>query len=220
MCFFDSRALEAYVIGIALGDGNLSSPNGRVVRLRIACDPRYPNLIRAFQAVLQKVFPNNKVSLVNNPKSIDISVYSNRLKQIMPWKVGGGAKTVQSPCVPNWIQVSRLYTVECLRGLFQTDGSIYEDRGYLMVNFVTVIATIANDVMSMIQRLGFAPHLYRIRQTRPHFDRYNIRLSKSAQEFIDEIRLFKSWHIQRFSAYGQQRPLRVSGSVAVYGGGC
>ena len=35
----------AYIIGIALGDGNLSNPNKRAVRLRITCDTGYPGLI-------------------------------------------------------------------------------------------------------------------------------------------------------------------------------
>lgn len=35
----DKRNL-AYVIGIAFGDGNLSNPNGRAVRLRVSCDKK------------------------------------------------------------------------------------------------------------------------------------------------------------------------------------
>ncbi len=39
------RELQAYVIGLAIGDGNLSNPNGRAVRLRITCDTKYPRLV-------------------------------------------------------------------------------------------------------------------------------------------------------------------------------
>jgi hypothetical protein len=39
------RQLQAYVIGLAIGGGNLSNPNGRAVRLRITCDTKYPALI-------------------------------------------------------------------------------------------------------------------------------------------------------------------------------
>ena len=38
-------ALQAYVIGLAIGDGDLSNPNGRAVRLRITCGSQYPALI-------------------------------------------------------------------------------------------------------------------------------------------------------------------------------
>jgi hypothetical protein len=43
--------LHAYVLGLAIGDGNLSNPNGRAVRLRITCDTKYPILIKWLQAV-------------------------------------------------------------------------------------------------------------------------------------------------------------------------
>ena len=36
------KNLQAYVIGLALGDGNLSKPGPRAVRLRISCDNKYP----------------------------------------------------------------------------------------------------------------------------------------------------------------------------------
>ena len=38
------KGLQAYVIGLALGDGNLSNPNGKATRLRITCDKKYPFL--------------------------------------------------------------------------------------------------------------------------------------------------------------------------------
>lgn len=37
--------LHAYVIGVAIGDGNLSNPNGRAVRLRVTWDTKYPALL-------------------------------------------------------------------------------------------------------------------------------------------------------------------------------
>ena len=40
--------LRAYVIGLAIGDGGLSNPNGRAVRLRITCDIKYPLLIEKY----------------------------------------------------------------------------------------------------------------------------------------------------------------------------
>jgi len=38
----EDKKLHAYIVGLALGDGNLSNPNGRAVRLRITCDKKYP----------------------------------------------------------------------------------------------------------------------------------------------------------------------------------
>ena len=43
----------AYIIGVALGDGNLSNPNGRAIRLRISCDTRYPFIIESIKEALK-----------------------------------------------------------------------------------------------------------------------------------------------------------------------
>lgn len=73
----------AYVIGLAIGDGNLSNPNGRATRLRITCNAHHKNLIRRIMRAIQALLPNNKVALVRRPKNcVDISGYSNR------WKTG------------------------------------------------------------------------------------------------------------------------------------
>lgn len=36
----------AYLIGVGIGDGNLSLMNGRSIRLRISCDTKYPHLVQ------------------------------------------------------------------------------------------------------------------------------------------------------------------------------
>lgn len=78
----------AYIVSIALGDGNLSCPNGRATRLRITCDLRYPVLMSEIEEKLQELFPANKVSRIHRKDNCtDISVYSNQLNELLPWKV-------------------------------------------------------------------------------------------------------------------------------------
>jgi hypothetical protein len=52
--------LQAYVIGLAIGDGNLSNPNGRAVRLRITCDTKYPALIDKISTALKQLLPREQ----------------------------------------------------------------------------------------------------------------------------------------------------------------
>ena len=78
------RLLQAYVIGLAIGDGNLSNPNGRAVRLRITCDTKYPALIGRIFFSLTQLFPGNKVSLVRSSGNfVNVSVYSNQLESLL-----------------------------------------------------------------------------------------------------------------------------------------
>ncbi len=182
----------AYVVGLALGDGNLSNPNGRAVRLRITCDTKYPSLIIKISEALQRLLPNNKVGKIKKKGNcLDVYCYSNTLEGLVGWKVGLGPKFKQRVRVPIKIKTDRKLTIACLRGLMQTDGSIYNDRGYIMVMFVTIIPELAEDVVEMIKNLGFLPHCYKILIKRPSQDRYNIRISKDTEEFIKTIKLIK-----------------------------
>lgn len=53
------KKVLAYIVGVALGDGNLSNPNGRAVRLRITCDAKYPLLSQKIIANLKILLPKN-----------------------------------------------------------------------------------------------------------------------------------------------------------------
>ena len=134
---------------------------------------------------------DNKVSIINRAKTfIDISCYSNKWEGWLDWKANLGPKHFQSVSIPTWIKEKREYSIPCLRGLLETDGSIYSDRGYKMVNFVTVIPQLASDVMGIISKLGFEPRVYKIvTKTK---DRYNVRISKCVNDFIKTIGFSKT----------------------------
>jgi ribosomal protein L28 len=181
----------AYVIGVALGDGNLSNSNGRAIRLRVSCDTKYPNIIANITSALRKLLPKNKVSIVEIKKSyIDISCYSNKLEDLLGWKAKAGSKEKQKVAIPDWIKNNKIYIKYCLRGLFETDGSIYMDRKYKMANFVTIIPTLANDVMEIIGKIGFKPNMQTL-ESKIKKTKYTIRISKNTEEFIKMINLNK-----------------------------
>src|SRR5690606_27869869 len=158
-----TRLNLAYIIGISLGHGNLSSPNKRVTRLRITCDSTYSNIEKEICTALADLFPKNKISKAEGQKNtyFNISVYSNKLNEYMPWKVGAGSKFQQNARVPKWIFEDNRFVRSCLRGLIQTDGSIYLDRGYKMVNFTNNTLDLVMDVKYMMERLGYRPRLYK-----------------------------------------------------------
>lgn len=180
----------AYVIGVAIGDGNLSNPNGRATRLRITCDKQYTNIIDRISRAIKQLLPNNKVSIINRAEHYcDISCYSNKWEKWLGWTAKGGPKYAQNVSVPEWIITKTKYCAFCLRGLLETDGSIYFDRGYKMINFVTVIPALAQNVSKMIKKLGYCSKTYRITTTpRP---RFTIRITKDIDSFIDKIQFYK-----------------------------
>ena len=186
--------LQAYVIGLAIGDGNLSNPNGRATRLRITCDTRYPALIAKIQSSLQRLLPRNKVSLVRSKGNyLNVSVYSNSLEHLLGWQAAGGSKRNQRVRVPAWICEDRTLSIHCLRGLIETDGAVYRDRGYPMVAFSTVIPDLGKQVDQMIRDLGFRCRLYPTRRSADESPyKYQVRLSRDVVRFLELVRPLKA----------------------------
>ena len=140
---------------------------------------------------LQNLLPANKISRIHRSGNCtDISCYSNKLEDIFGWSATGGSKINQGIRVPRWIADDPEYTRRCLKGLFETDGSVYTDRIYLMANFVTATKGLADDVMGMLASIGFKANRQEIHRGNSH--KYTIRIAKRTQEFIDMIGLQKN----------------------------
>lgn len=187
------KNLQSYVIGLAIGDGNLSNQNGRATRLRITCDKNYPLLIKRIINSLKILLPDNKVGVVDRGENcLDVSIHSNHLEGLLGWKAKKGSKFKQKVSIPDWIKERGECKIKCLKGLIETDGCIYSDRNYKMVMFSTIIPKLANDVYQMINSLGFKSHIYKIKRgtNKYNFNQkiiYRIRLSKNVSEFLNLV---------------------------------
>lgn len=180
----------AYVVGVACGDGNLSNPNTRAVRLRVTCDAKHPGIIERVHENISIILPHNKISTVTNRNGncVDVSYYSNQWPRLLGWNDYDGSKNIQNIGIPSWIKQRKIYQNRCIRGLIESDGSIYCDRGYRMVNIVTTIPTLADDAATMIRDIGFLPHVYEIQANDSRrLPRFNIRISKHSNKFIETI---------------------------------
>jgi DNA-binding transcriptional regulator WhiA len=182
----------AYIIGVAMGDGNLSNPNGRAVRLRVTCDKKYPKLISKIERSIKIIAQNNRVSRVyrHPDNALDISCYSNDWEKILGWKAKNGPKLRQKIFVPLWVLKNKKYSKACLCGLFETDGSVYTDRKYLTVNFVTQIPTLAQSVRFMLNNLGYQASEQRLALENTQ-TKFTFRIHKNAKKFIEDIGIEK-----------------------------
>lgn len=185
----NDKNLHAYIVGLALGDGNLSNSNGRAVKLRITCDTKYKKLNNHIHNSLQRFLPDNKVGYVKRGTSLDIYCYSNKLENLLGWKAKLGSKYKQKVKIPEWILQSVELTKECLRGLVQTDGSIYNDRGYLMVNIVSNIPSLAESIIFAISSIGYKSNVQLHDDLRTK--KYTIRISKNTQKFVSDLKVWK-----------------------------
>jgi DNA-binding transcriptional regulator WhiA len=188
----NNKNLRAYIIGLAVGDGNLSAPRGTTC-LRITCDNKYPVLRNRIIDSLKLLLPNNKVGAIKNPKNCtNVYVYSNHLENLLGWKAANGSKFVQNVSTPKWIYQAMEYKIHYLKGIIETDGSIYYDRGYPMVMITTIIKDLAMELKSIIDSLGFKSYVYEIdgRKNKYNYQKqieYHIRISKDVQKFLDLV---------------------------------
>ncbi len=109
----------------------------------------------------------------------------------MPWKVGRGTKLHQKARVPHWVKNDSVYAKECLRGLLQTDGSIYEDRDYRMVNFTNHCQYLAEDVFFLLQEAGFQPTISKTLSKSGNY-KYCVRVARDTDILIRTIKLHKT----------------------------
>lgn len=187
----DYSTALAYLIGASIGDGNLSNPNGRAIRLRITCDTQYQTVIHNIEEALKVVVPKNKIGFVPKGRScIDISCYSNKWEALLGWKADLGPKPEQNIRIPQWIFSNPQFVRHCLKGLFETDGSVYLDRSYITCNFVTTIKSILGDVEELVTVLGYRPNIQKKEYLNKR-TKYTLRISRKASNFVKEINLSK-----------------------------
>jgi hypothetical protein len=119
-------------------------------------------------------------------------VHSNHLEKLLGWKARGGSKYLQKVSIPKWIREKEEYKINCLKGLIETDGAIYKDRGYEMVIFSTIIAKLAEETYDIFKSLGFNPKLYSIKQQPTGKLKHQVRLSVDVHEFLNKVKPDKS----------------------------
>jgi hypothetical protein len=169
----------------------LTNPNGGATRLRVTCDARYPRLARKIARAVRTLLPRNRVAFVTKrSRCYDVSCYSNHWETLLGWRVGHGTKISQRVSIPARIKERPDYAGACLRGLLETDGSVYVDRGYLMVMFVNACEPLARDVSEVMTTIGFAPRTYVMDTNRPR-PVYHVRLSKRVEDFLHLVRPMK-----------------------------
>ncbi len=108
----------AEFVGICLGDGCVSNYQVSVT-LNKKADKNY---IPYVQALMKSLFSNTKISLINKIKdnAVDVRLYS---KQIVNFLQEMGIIS-NKKIIPQWIFSQEVYKRACVRGLFDTEGSI------------------------------------------------------------------------------------------------
>lgn len=121
----------AYVLGIYLGDGNITLVR-KVFRLRVTLDARYPNIITFCSQAIQRLLPDNQIGIVEHYyrdrlSCVDVSCFYKFWPEVFP-QHGEGKKHDREIKLVDWQQqIVETYTLEFFRGLFHSDGSRFSN---------------------------------------------------------------------------------------------
>jgi len=153
----------AEFIGIMLGDGHL---NRRLYRQQISFngldEKKYMHYVRNKIKSMYNIEPNERWekdqrNATGNEKGMFFYIDNKSLfDDLTSHGLKPGNKTKNQVRVPYWIKSDKNFTVACLRGLFDTDGSIsvVKQRSSLLIDFTNASLPLVTDFKEMCEALN------------------------------------------------------------------
>lgn len=193
-----SQALAEF-IGIELGDGGMSKRQ-LTITLHHINDKAYSKfviaLIKRLFAVAPRLYHDEKNS-VN-----DIVISRTELVNFCTEKLGlkKGNKVKQQVDVPAWIKQNKRFRIACLRGLIDTDGSVFRHHykvskkwyQYKKLSFTSLSRPLAIFVYRTLQEIDLHPRLSRNKDVR-------LENSKEVPVYFHKVSTHNPKHLKRFN---------------------
>lgn len=201
----------AELIGIILGDGNINYyKKGKkigVYQINIAGDKNLdreyhlkyitPLINDLFGVKVVEFLPKktNARHLIISSKQLVNFFITNELKS--------GSKIRNQVTIPSWIKENNSYLKACLRGLYDTDGSVYKltNQNTYQICFTNYNNTLLNDVRNSLLSLGI--NVSKITKGR------DIMITKKTElrKFLKEIGFRNSRHLNKVKNWNLQSPI-------------
>jgi hypothetical protein len=186
----------AEMIGIALGDGGI--PKNKV-HLRIVLnkseEPHYTEYVKD---LMQRIF--YKKPGVYEPKdanAIKLTISKRDIVDELIHKgLQPGDKKVNQVNVPGWIKSNKEYQKACLRGLVDTDGSLYihKHTKRIRISFKNASYPLINDFKELCESIGIKTSKIRSVKGQNTYD-VAIETKKNVVKFLDNVQPRK-WKIR------------------------
>lgn len=155
----------AEFVGVMLGDGNLCKPNNpknyyflRICN-HISDDKEHRKYI---QKLFYSLFKINLRTYNHNSKNATVLDCSNRLVFEIIEKYGfpRGNKKKNNIGIPDWIMSNNKYLKVCIRGIIDTDGSVFpksRNKSLPQIEVSSQIPNLREDFRNGLIKLGFKP---------------------------------------------------------------
>lgn len=149
----------AELIGIILGDGNLYR-HKRTEQLRVVCNSNEKGFIQHTAGLIRIIFLKNPTILKRKGQNAtNITLYQCKICKRLG--LPAGDKIKNNVGIPLWIKTNRKFGINCLKGLFETDGCFVEDEDNYtqIIEFKNNCKRLREDVYNILLNLGFNPQL-------------------------------------------------------------
>ena len=122
--------MYAYLLGVYLGDGCISTHPRDVYRLRISLDAKYPEIIAECCSAMREIMPSNRVSTQLIQDSwVEVHSYSKSWPCLFP-QHGPGPKHQRRIVLRDWQWQHVVRQPQLLlRGLIHSDGCRFTNTG-------------------------------------------------------------------------------------------
>jgi len=191
---FPERCNEfAEFLGIYFGDGSISdNPPVIVISLSYSTEKEYALFI---SKLIKKVF-KTKAGMVQGKRTDNVQVQIYRISLVRFFE----ANIKRNFGIPAWIKENSNYLTSCLRGIMDSEGSVYRvERGRRRIRVELKIYNqkLLEDVCEALKSLNFHPCIYRKRN----------RLVLARQEEVDRY----------FNDVGSHNPKRMKRYLSLRG---
>jgi hypothetical protein len=183
--------------GIILGDGNLNFNIGLTITLNRIDESDYVDYVSKLMTKIFHKTPSYIPSKVS--KGIQLIIYGKEIvEELESFGLIEGNKVLHQVSVPKIITNSRNLVICCLRGLFDTDGSIYvlKRAKHIQIDFTNSSKPLVEDFKNMCNILNIeTTKIYEDKRTDVKF---YIKISKKIhiRKFIEIIKP-KKWIYRR-----------------------
>ena len=193
----------AEFVGIMLGDGNIYSKNhSHQVRIAGHGVDDYEYLGKYVNRLIKDLF-NISSSVAHTSGTNTMYLKAGGKNLILFLKSIGlhpGNKLTNGSRIPHWIYNNNTYLRACLRGLFDTDGSVYELLphwpGLFQINFTNRNDILISQVKKGLERLGLHPsRIHNQHITSSKAKRLVITRKRDIKKFYKEIGSSNSKHL-------------------------
>lgn len=163
----------AEFVGIMMGDGGITDYQLRITLNRID-DKAYSEFVVKLIKKLFKLVP----SIIHKPKDsvLDVTISRRELVRFCNEELGLviGNKIRQQIDIPDWVQSKVQFQIACVRGLIDTDGSVFTHRykvngkwyAYKKLAFTSLSKPLAHSVHAILKALGLNPRLAQAKDVR------------------------------------------------------